>query len=191
MPAMSSKDSITMGAVLARLNQLPMLSVVVNNVLASFKDGSLDSATLAHKIAQDQGLSTKVLRLANSSFEGLSRKIGSIQDAVIVMGFNRVRSLVLSAGFVQAFPPPGSLFDRCVHWQCSFRVACYAKALAQCLNEDQPLAFTGGKFHDIGLLVLDVCIPQQFADVLQQQKIPGLRLIEIEQSKLGFEPVFK
>jgi putative nucleotidyltransferase with HDIG domain len=161
---------------------------VVQEVIASFRNDNLDSATLANKIAQDQGLSAKVLRVANSSFYGFPRKISSIQDATMVMGFNSVRSLVLPAGFAHTFPSSlCSLFDRHAYWMRSFRVAGYAKALAQCLRQDQQLAFTAGMFHDIGELVLDVCIPEQFAHILQQQKTSGLDLVEIEQTELGFD----
>lgn len=181
MADVTSKDEI-----LARLQQLPSMPVVVQEVLASFRNANLDSGTLARKIAQDQGLSAKVLRIANSSFYGLPRKTGSIENAVMVLGFNSVRSLVLSAGFVQAFPPaPGSLFDRQEYWMRSLRVAGYARALAKCLKQDQQIAFTAGMFYDIGQLVLDVCIPEQFAGMLKQQKASGLSLAEIEQAQLG------
>lgn len=49
------------------------------------------------------------------------------------------------------------------------------------------MAFTAGMFHDIGQLVLDVCIPEQFAKVLEQQKASGLDLAGIERSQLGFD----
>lgn len=181
MPAVTTKDQI-----LAKLHQLPTIPAVVQEVIASFKNANLDSAVLARKISQDQGLSAKVLRVANSTFYGLPRKVGSVQDAATVIGINCVRSLALSAGFTHAFPPAAhGLFDRTAFWKRSFRVAGYAKALAQCLRQDQQTAFTAGMFHDIGELVLDVCIPEQFASMLERQKTSGLSLIEIEQSALG------
>lgn len=174
--------------VLARLHQLPSMPAVMQEIMASFNKEDLDSNALAEKIARDQGLSAKVLRVANSPFYGLPRTIASIQDAVVVMGFNAVRSLVLSAGFVHAFPStPGSRFDRDAYWTRSFRVAGYAKALAQSLHQEPQMAFTAAMFHDIGQLVLDVCIPEQFAEVLQQQEMSGLSLPEIEQKELGFD----
>lgn len=180
---MNSKDDI-----FSRLHQLPAMPAVVQEVMAGFKKNDLDSATLARKIAQDQGLSAKMLRVANSPFYGLPRKIGSIQDAVTVMGFNSVRSLVLAAGFMHAFPPVSrGPFDRRAYWKHSFRVACYAQALAQCLRQNRQAAFTAGMFHDVGQLVLDVCIPDEFADMLQQQETSGLDMIGIEQSRLGFD----
>ena len=175
-------------ALLAHLHQLPSLPAILQEVIASFSDPNLDAATLAHKIEQDQGLSARVLRVANSSFYGLPRKVGSVQDALVVLGFDTIRSMVLSAGMVQAFPVvPDSAFDRQSYWQRSFRVALISKALARQLRQGMQLSFTAGMFHDIGQLVFDLCIPKQFAVLLQQQADSGLSLAEIEQSGLGFD----
>lgn len=180
--------TISKEEVLARLHQLPSMSVVVQEVMASFSNENLNGSELANMIARDQGLSAKILRVANSSFYGLPRKIASVHDAVVVMGFNSVRSLVLSAGFVHAFPAmPGSRFDRAAYWKHSFRVAGYAKALAQTLHQEPHMTFTAAMFHEVGQLALDVCIPEQFAEVLQQQEVSGQSLAEVELSQLGFD----
>lgn len=182
MAAKTSKKDL-----LARLHQLPSLPLIVQQVIASFNNADLDTTSLARKIAQDQGLSAKVLRVANSSFYGLPRQVGSIQEAITVLGFNCVRSLVLSAGIIQTLAPsPGSSFDRQAYWQRSFRVAAIAKALAREFRQEPQLAFTAGMFHDIGQLVLDLCIPQQFAGLLQQSAA-GLDLIGLERAELGFD----
>ena len=183
MPTTISKKEI-----IARLRQLPSLPSIVQEVIASLNNTGLNTALLANKIAQDQGLSAKVLRVANSTFYGLPRKVGSIQDAVVVLGFDTVRSLVLSAGMVQTFPPaPGSLFDRQAYWQRSFRVATIAKALANNFRQSQQLAFTAGMFYDIGQMVLDLCIPERYSALLKRHAVSDLLLIEIEQSDLGFD----
>ena len=175
-------------AILDRLHQLPAMPLVVQEVMSSFRNANVGSAIMAHKIEFDQGLSARVLRVANSSFYGLSREVGSIQDAVTVLGFDTIRSLVVTAGFTRAFAATADdLFDRHAYWMRSFRVATYTEALAQCLGGVRQLSFTSGLFHDVGQLVLSICIPEKFADILVQQKTSGLSLIEVEQSVLGFD----
>ncbi len=179
--------SVSKSDIFAKLHQLPSIPLVLQEVMASFENADLDRTALANMIAQDQGLSAKVLRLANSAFYGMSRKIASIQEGVMVMGFDSVRSLALSAGFVHAFPAiPGALFDRNAYWKHNFRVAGYANALAQSLQQDQQMAFTAAMFHDVGQLVLDICIPEQFASVLKQCETTGVSLLEAEQTEWGF-----
>jgi putative nucleotidyltransferase with HDIG domain len=143
---------------------------------------------MAHKIELDQGLSSRVLRVANSTFYGLSREVGSIRDAVTVLGFDTVRSLVVSAGFTHAFPAiENDLFDRHAYWMRSIRVATYTEALAQSLGRGRKLTFTSGLFHDVGQLVLSICIPQKFAEVLAQHQSSGASLYEVEREVLGFD----
>jgi HD-like signal output (HDOD) protein len=175
-------------AILDKLHQLPAMPQVVQEVMASFRDANAGSAVLAHKIAFDQGLSARVLRVANSSFYGLQREVGSIQEAVMVLGFDCIRSLVVSAGFMRAFSATaGGLFDRHEFWLRSFRVATYTEAVANSLGEERQQAFTAGMFHDVGQLVFDVCIQDQFAELLRQQKATGRDLIEVERMVLGFD----
>lgn len=175
-------------AILDKLHQLPAMPLVVREVMSSFRNANVGSAIMARKIELDQGLSARVLRVANSSFYGLSREVGSIQDAVTVLGFDTVRSLVVSAGFTRAFPANGDeLFDRHAYWMRSFKVASYTEALAQCLGGMRQLSFTSGLFYDVGQLVLSICIPEKFADILAQQKATGLNLIKVEQAVLGFD----
>ena len=183
MPEIISKKDLV-----AQLHTLPSLPVALQDVIASFSDPDLDGVVLAKKIEQDQGLSARILRVANSSFYGLPRKVGSIQDALVVLGFDAVRLMALSAGMRHNFPDSsGSLFDRQAYWQRSFRVAVISKALAKGLRAGEPLVFIAGMFYDIGQLVMDLCIPQQFSGLLQQQAASGVSLIEIEQSTLGFD----
>jgi len=187
MSEVNNRTLLSKDEVLASLHQLPMLSAVVQDVIASFKENNLDPSILT-KISKDQGLSAKILRVANSSFYGLSRKVASIPESALVIGFNGIRSLALSAGFVIAFPHnPDNLFDRRAYWLHSFRVAGYTQALAKCLGHDHQAAFTVGMFYEIGQLVLDVCIPEAFASILSEQKKSGVSQIQIEQSKLGFD----
>ncbi|BBO99724.1 HDOD domain-containing protein [Sulfuriferula nivalis] len=177
-----------MQVVLDKLHQLPVMPLVIQEVISSFNNPDLDARYLGGKIAQDQGLTAKVLRVVNSAFYALPKKIVSMQDAVVIMGFNNVRSLVLSAAFLRAFPSAGEgYFDNYAHWKRSFRVAIYAKALAKCMKYDQEMAFTSGMFYDIGQLMMDICIHEQFDKILEQHAQSGQSLLEIEQLLLGFD----
>lgn len=173
---------------LANLYQLPTIPAVVQELIASFGSADLDTVVLARKIGQDPGLAAKVLRVANSAFYSLPRQVGSIQDAVVVLGFNTVRSLVMAVSFINVFPAPEQGgFDRREFWKRSMRVGTYAKALAKPLRLDQEMAFTAGLFHDIGQVALDICLHDQFAAALEEARSSGRDLIEVEKSSLGFD----
>ncbi|MDH4284269.1 MAG: HDOD domain-containing protein [Gallionellaceae bacterium] len=176
--------------ILDKLHYLPVLPAVLQEVIASFSNRDINVDELAHKIAQDPGLSTKILRMANSPFYGLTRKVGSVHDAVVVLGFNSLRSLSLASGLACIHQPNSRhQLDYHTFLGRSFCVANYAEVLAQCLGSERHTAFTAGMLYDIGQVVLDICMPEQFSAVLVQQRISGQDLIEIERSVLGVDHV--
>ena len=177
-----------MHEILNNLHQLPAIPAVVQELMSNFDNPELDSQHLAQKIGQDQALTAKVLQIANSAFYGLPRQVGSIQEAVVVLGFGTVRSLVLSAGIIGAFStanPAG--VDRKQHWQRSMATAIYARAVAKCLRQDGEMAFSAGLLHDIGIMVLDVCDHERFAALWQSTQAGENGLIEAERAALGFD----
>ena len=177
-----------MDEVLDMLHKLPAMPVVVQEVISSFDDPGLDVATLARKISQDQIVAAKVLRVANSAFYGLSRQVGSIQEAVVILGFGSVRTLTIAAGLVNGFSPDNDeLFDRKKFWQYSIRVAVCSKTMAKTLGQNQEIAFTAALLHDIGQMVLALCLPGPYGRVLDRQAQFGGELAEIEQAELKFD----
>jgi HD-like signal output (HDOD) protein len=173
---------------LDKLHQLPSLPLALQELIASLKHPDLEVTTLVRMIELDQGITAKVLRMANSSFYGLPRKVGSISDAVTVLGFDTIRSLVLSTGMMKALPPsPGSLFDRQNYWRQCYRVATISNALGRYLQNGKHLTFTAGLFCEIGQLVLDICIPELFSTIIMNQSKSELSLSEIEKMELGFD----
>jgi len=177
-----------MHEILNRLHQLPSIPAVVQELIVSFDNPEIDSQHLAQKIGQDQALAAKVLRVANSAFYGLPRQVGSIQEAVVVLGFSTVRSLVLSAGIIDAFSTASaSGIDRKKYWQRSMATAIYARAVAKCLRQDGEMAFSAGLLHDIGIMVLDVCDHERFAALWQSTQAGEDGLIEAERAALGFD----
>ncbi|MBC7455158.1 MAG: HDOD domain-containing protein, partial [Massilia sp.] len=85
---------IAIEEVVKRLRDLPSLPAVVIELLSTMEQEDIDIHLLGAKIALDQSLTAKTLRLANSSFYGLQSKVISIPQAISVLGFRSIRSLV-------------------------------------------------------------------------------------------------
>ncbi len=170
------------------IRQLPSLSVVVLEILDSFKDEGLKIPELVRKIGRDQGLAARVLRVANSAFLGFPSKVASINEAVVVLGFHSVRSLALAAGVIQQFPPgEGNAFDRLAFWQHAIGVGVAARVLAQKLGRNQEEAFTAGLLHDIGRLVLDAYFHDSFLKILDLAAQDDCPLVTAEKKALGMD----
>lgn len=153
--------------ILDKLQKLPALSVVLAELLESFEKESLGISQLAGKIGRDQGLTARVLRVANSAFYGYPSHIASINDAVVVLGFGNVRSLAVAGGIIEQFSSAGQGgFDRLAFWRHSICTAVCARVLAECTGKNPETAFTAGLLHDIGKLVMNISFPDDYEQVI-------------------------
>ena len=174
--------------VLTRLQQLPALPTVVTELLASFGNDEVDIGQLVQQIARDQTLTARLLRVANSSFYGLQSRVGTINEALVVLGFRAVRSIVLAVGMGRVFHPdqcPG--FDLPSYIQHSVAVGLAARSLAEMTGRNPELAFSGGILHDIGELVLASCFTEQYAGALDYRNQNDCALIVAERDILGID----
>jgi HD-like signal output (HDOD) protein len=77
--------------------KLPMIPKVVQELVNSFnRSDAINSDEIANTVGHDQILTARVLRLANSARYGGNRKVGSLDDALIILGFDNLRVLVIS-----------------------------------------------------------------------------------------------
>jgi HD-like signal output (HDOD) protein len=166
-------------------NALPTIPKVVQEVIDSFNNDSVSIDEIARKLAADQVLSAKLLRLANSSYYHAARSIGTVDDAVLMLGFMTVRTLVISSGLTGGFKAmPG--VDLKQFWRYSMYTAVIAKWLAKQIKANSDFAFTVGLMHAIGQLVMHAAMPEQ---TLQIDKIAGpldSRRLSVEHSSFGY-----
>lgn len=170
------------------VQQLPALPAVVAKVLQTFQQEDPDIDQLAGEIAHDQALATRVLRLANSPFYGLQTRVGTLHDAITVLGFRNVRAAVAGIAVLRCFAHdqlPG--FDMAAFWNHATATALASRAIARIARQPEELAFTAGLVHDIGVLVLLTTVPAEMAKVLVYagQRDCGLR--EAERDVLGID----
>ncbi len=164
--------------------KLPNIPRVVQELIESLNDEQVNIAVIAAKISADQVLTAKLLRAANSAHYGSSRQIGSVNSAVMLLGFNSVRTLVLAAGITSAFKPPEN-FDLKGFWHHSFAVAETCRWLAGFSKDSAETAFVCGMMHSIGELLIHILLPQECRE-LQRILVRGGPNSEVEKSLLGF-----
>ena len=87
----------TLEAMIQGATEVATLPTVARRVLELLSQEQSSAAQLQAVIEKDQSLATRVLKIANSAFYGLRREVTSIQRAIVVLGFNTLRSLVLAA----------------------------------------------------------------------------------------------
>lgn len=180
--------ALTLEQAVGRLNDLPALPVIVSELLLSFDDPDVELGEVAAKIAKDQALAAKTLRLANSSFYGLQSKVRTISQAIQVLGFDSVRALVVGAGVIGGFENGRRKgFDFAGFWRHAIASALCARALARRIGSPAELAFVAGLLHDLGRLVLVTRFPEHYAEVLAQRMLRDSQLQEAERAVLGID----
>lgn len=179
-------NTLTIDLVLEKVRALPSLPTLVLELLASIDQEDSNVDVLADKLSRDQALTAKTLRLANSSFYGLTHQITTMQQSVSILGFRTIRSIATTAALVGAFPSSARAeFDMTAFWRHAFTAALLARELAPVLQVNPEQAYTAGLLHDIGLLVLVTQFSEDFSAVLAYQTRENLSLIEAETAVLG------
>ncbi len=172
-------------ALFQQQNALPMIPKVVQEVIDSFNNDSVSIDEIAKKLSADQVLSAKLLRLANSSYYHASRTVGTVDDAVLMLGFMTVRTLVVSSGLTGGFKSmPG--IDLKQFWRFSLFVAVVAKWLAKKSQGNSDFSFTVGLMHAIGQLVMHAGMPEQMLQVDKIAQPLDARRADLERSSFSY-----
>lgn len=179
--------------IVKRVRDLPSLPTVVMDLMTCIDQESAGARTLGERLARDQALAAKTLRLANSSFYGMQRKVSSISQAISILGFDSVRTIVAAVAVANAFPAVrAGRFDFEVFWRHSIASAICAKAMAKRMRIDSDQAFVAGLLHDIGRLVLVVHFPKEYEAVLDYRAANQCRLrqaeldvLEVDHAQIG------
>jgi putative nucleotidyltransferase with HDIG domain len=180
--------TLSLADVIKNIRDLPSLPVVVMEVLNSFEQTDVNIGELAHKVAQDQALAAKTMRLSNSSFYGLSRKVTTIQQAITILGFDSVRTLITAAAVTDNFAgSKHATFDFKAFWRHAIGTALCSKMLARQMKLNQDYAFVSGLLHDIGKLVLVTRYPQEYGEAIAYREAHDCYMIEAERKVLGLD----
>lgn len=156
----TSKNLPSLPQILLKLIEL------CNSEDSTFKD-------IAQVIDKDTSLSAKVVKMVNSVYYGLSKRVTSIDQSLVILGQNAIRNIAISASVNQAFSKAkdNSVFGLKVFWRHSLMCAILSKLIAEKVLYASPdEAFLTGLLHDIGKLVLWVNFPKEYADILNSSK---------------------
>ncbi|MCC6071990.1 HDOD domain-containing protein [Massilia sp. GCM10020059] len=178
---------IAQAEVARNIRDLPALPTIVLELIRTFDQPDVDVARLAETISHDQALAARTLRVANSSFYGLASKVKTINQAIMVLGFDTVRSLVAAGAIVHALPGGGAHLDLALFWRHSMATAVCARNIARRTRLNQDYAFLSGLLHDIGRLVLATRFPQQYAAAMAWRDQQDAWQVDAEQQVLGID----
>lgn len=147
-------------------------------------------------VSLDQSLTAKILRLVNSSFYGFQGRISSLSQAVVLLGFNTVRNVILSVSVLKSFSSDKGckVFNAGKFWEHSVGTAFVAKNLAEHIKFKEPEdAFIGGLLHDVGRVFIVQFLRQEvekIIDLMVKEDIPMReaeeRVLDADHAWMGY-----
>lgn len=170
-------------AIARRIQSLPTLPPVVKKLTTMVESPDVTAKDVGKLISSDQVLSAKVLKLVNSSFYGLSGKVSSISHAVILLGFNVIKGVVLSA----------SVFDIMEKsmvglWEHSLGTAIISGTISRNLGLSDPEEIsTAALLHDIGKVLVRVSLSEDYDRIVRIAGEQGRTFREAELEVLGVD----
>ena len=154
---------------ISTLKNLPTLPHILLKLIKACNETSGSLKEISRIIEKDPSLSSKILRLVNSAYYGLPRKVKKMENAVTLLGTTAIKNVAISASIYEAFKVKGNgFFNLKRYWWHSLRTAILAKLLSESLDYSSPdEAFLAGLMHDIGRLVLWVNFKKQYRGLLE------------------------
>ncbi|NOY53533.1 MAG: HDOD domain-containing protein [Deltaproteobacteria bacterium] len=165
------------------VKNIPTLPGVVSKITSMIHDPHVSTEKLGRIISHDQVLSAKVLKLVNSPFYGFPGRISSVSHALVLLGFNVIKGMLISA----------SVFDMMSRamvglWEHSLGCATVAGIIGRKLDEtDSEEVFIAGLLHDIGKVMIKVTLPEDFEAILRTAREEGLYMREVEERMVGID----
>ncbi len=169
----------------AEINHIPQIAEVIRTLINQLNDPEIDLKEVAKNVEKEQIISFKVLRIVNSASFGLANKISTIEEAVILLGMVKLKTLVIASGIVSSVPTIKN-FDIKHFWLDSFSTATYARWLANASGCNTDIAFTAGLLSSLGIILIHLGLPTESSKIEHLINEGGDSRPFLEKMHLGF-----
>lgn len=181
-------EALDLDYLLSEVVTLPSLPTTVANITQLVNDPNSTLAQVGKSISADPAIALKTLRLVNSAYYGLREQVTSVDHAVVLLGMKVVQNLVLTAAVFDTFSTgEESLLRHSVATAAAMRVLAETDAASNVQFDDPAEAFTYGLLHDVGKLILQQHLPEQYAAVSKAVADGNTSWAEAEIEVLGFD----
>jgi len=171
---------------LSKIKDIPTLPYIVIQLFEKIHAPEPRIDELADLIMMDQVLTTQMIRLVNSAYWGLNRKITSVKETIVYLGLREISNLVYSVTLTNTFERDAPLMKRVHFWEHSFGCALSSRLIAKRVGyRDVELAYLAGLLHDIGESIIAIHMYHEFEEVVQRVLDSGMTFVQAEDEVLG------
>jgi HD-like signal output (HDOD) protein len=167
---------------LLAVKDLPTLPIVLEHVSKLLEDPRSSTQQVAKLISRDQVLSAKVLKMVNSPVYGFPGRIGTIQHALVLLGYNVIRGLIISTSVFELMTTSTAGL-----WEHSVGCAMACGVIAREAGFKEPEEYAvAGLLHDLGKVIVALQLPKAKEEIEQIVAQEDLPYLEAEKKILGF-----
>lgn len=173
--------------IVSGIQGLPTLPTMLTEINKMMMDPSTTAKQMGALISSDPSITSKILRVVNSSFYGFPSRITTITHAIVILGFNTVKSIVLSVSvFGSLNSEDTDSFNMTQFWEHSIGVGACTKVVAARTGFSAPEEFfIAGLLHDVGKIILRQHLPDDFEKALAIVRERGVPLRVAEEEVFG------
>ncbi|AEX85726.1 putative domain HDIG-containing protein [Marinitoga piezophila KA3] len=173
----------TMKEILKKLSELPTPDFIIQRIMDIASNPTSNTKELEKAVLQSPPLVAKILKLCNSAYYALPRKITKISQAINILGFKTVRNLAMGIFVADSFfRRDFDFLDSKKFWQHSIAVAIASEQLAQIVNyPDKEEIFLSGMLHDLGKIAMGIVTPETVEMILNVSEYKKVSFSRAEQ----------
>jgi HD-like signal output (HDOD) protein len=176
-------------SIISQIESLPSMPSIYTEIVTEMQADDPAIKKVGEIISKDLSMTAKILQMVNSAFFGLFRKINSPEQAVMMLGLETIKALVLSVKIFSEFNQKSfSWFQIDDLFNHSLRVSLYAKTIIKNENLGQELinnSMMAGLLHDLGKLILATNFEKPYRQVLAAAQGTGKNLLDLEYEAFG------
>ena len=189
-PAAKKDPQVIITEAVNAISHIATLPEITLKIIELVENPRSTAQDLNKLISNDPALVARILKVVNSAFYGLPGQIGSINRAIVLLGLNAVKNIVIAASLAKLFrggrvSPHFSAKDL---WTHSIAVGVFSKMLVVKINNTLPdEAFLAGLIHDMGILVELQAFREPLVEIAERSTKEDTRYIEIEKQLIGVD----
>ncbi len=176
---------LTFDDLVKRAGDLNMMPQVARKVIELVADQNSTASQLASLLEKDPNITARILKISNSAFYGLRREVKTVQQAIVILGFKSLRSMVVASSS-KALHKRFGITEQLM-WDHSIGTAIGGKVFAEKLSPAVgELAFVGGLLHNVGKTIMNNECPKPYMEVMKKIYNDGMAPLDAEKAIFNY-----
>ncbi|MBU0728825.1 MAG: HDOD domain-containing protein [Proteobacteria bacterium] len=175
--------------ILENIKQIPPFPKVAKRVMELIENPDVSAVELGKIIQYDQSITANVLKMCNSAYFGLGRKVSSLEQGLVVLGNNVLKDIIItssSSDFYKGVAGEGYVLEEGELWRHSVATGIMAKLLIRHVKDiDAGTAYTAALLHDIGKRVMSSYVAEEFKEIMEIVTTGKCSFSDAEKKVLG------